>query len=267
MKRFDSGKEQDKLLNRIERKGKGKFSETGFRISFRRFRTAFQSCSPRKSSRLIIRHRCPTLLKGLKQALRANEFEFKYFIAPIRNLLPNPNLISLYLTQYILEVIIKDPSVSEVYGTDSDIYKVVNDVMNRVNVKFERAEKEITEQLARNKNLTPGSRDYDITRISFSERKWQPQTDSRAASGRETQQGPYPYRLLPTVFSFPCHVSLSSSLVLTRAMFRAFSLAQSGARSSEGGGSPVRRWITMPGGRISRKSITRLMYSSLERQL
>src|SRR4030042_1198145 len=68
-------------------------------------------------------------------------------------------------------------------------------------------------------------------------------------------------------YFFPCDVSLSSSLVLTRAMFRDFSLAQSGARSSEGSGSPVRGWITRSGGRSSRKAITRLMYSSLERQL
>jgi hypothetical protein len=29
-------------------------------------------------------------------------------------------------------------------------------------MKFERAEKEITEQLTRNKSLTPGSREYEI---------------------------------------------------------------------------------------------------------
>ena len=102
------------------------------------------------------------LLKGLKQVLRANEFDFKYFIAPIRNLLPNPNPVSLYLTQYILEDILNAPSVVEVYGTDLDIYKVVNDVMTKINVKFERAEEEITQQLSRNKSLTPGSREYDI---------------------------------------------------------------------------------------------------------
>jgi hypothetical protein len=166
MKRFDSGKEQDKLLNRIERQGK---REVFQRDRFFKYKLPEiqNSLSQSLLTEKVIETDNPAsvsdlLLKGLKQALRANEFEFKYFIAPIRNLLPNPNLISLYLTQYILEVILNDPSVLEVYGTDSDIYKVVNDVMNRVNLKFERAEKEITGQLARNKNLTPGSRDYDI---------------------------------------------------------------------------------------------------------
>jgi hypothetical protein len=102
------------------------------------------------------------LLKGLRQALRTNEFEFKYFIAPIRSVVPRPNPISLYMTQYILEVMIQDPAVIEVYGTDLEIYKVVNDVITRINHKFERAEQEIVKQLAKNKSLTPGSREYDI---------------------------------------------------------------------------------------------------------
>ena len=32
----------------------------------------------------------------------------------------------------------------------------------QINVRFERAEEEILAQLARNKTLTPGSREYDI---------------------------------------------------------------------------------------------------------
>jgi hypothetical protein len=103
------------------------------------------------------------LLKGLKRALRTNEFEFKYFIAPIRSVVPRPNPISLYMTQYILEVMIQDPAVIEVYGTDLEIYKVLNDVITRINLKFERAEQEIIKQLSKNKSLTPGSREYDIT--------------------------------------------------------------------------------------------------------
>jgi hypothetical protein len=102
------------------------------------------------------------ILQGLRKAFKSSEFDFKYFIAPIRDLLPRPNPVSLYLTQYILEVVINDPSVIEVYGTDLEIYKAVNNVITQINLKFERAEKEILEQLSRSKSLTPGSRDYDI---------------------------------------------------------------------------------------------------------
>ena len=50
----------------------------------------------------------------------------------------------------------------DVYGTDQEIYKIVNDVMTRINMKFDRTENEILQQLARNKSLTPGSREYEV---------------------------------------------------------------------------------------------------------
>ena len=166
MKHFDTGKELDKVLKGIERKEK--------RAAFQRDRF-FKFKLPEIHSSLyqtllmekIIETDNPgavseLLLKGLKQALKANEFEFKYFVAPLRNLLPNPNPIALYMTQYILEVILHDPSVAEVYGTDLDIYRVVNDVINKINLKFERAEQEIVQQLAHSKSITQGSREYDI---------------------------------------------------------------------------------------------------------
>ena len=166
MKRFDSGKEQEKLLSRLERKEK--------RESFQRdrfFRFKLPEIHATLSQVLLMEKIIETddpaavsdlLSKGLKQALKTNEFEFKYFIAPIRNIVSRPNTISLYLTQYILEVMINDPAVIDVYGTDLEIYQIVNDVVTRINMKFDRAEKEIIEQLSRNKSLVPGSRDYEI---------------------------------------------------------------------------------------------------------
>jgi hypothetical protein len=35
-------------------------------------------------------------------------------------------------------------------------------VISKINLKFERAEEEITQQLSRSKTLTPGSMEYDI---------------------------------------------------------------------------------------------------------
>ena len=180
MKRFDSGRVQEKLLDRLERKEK---REAFQRDRFSKFKL------PEIQNRLtqallmerIIETDNPTALsdlisKGLKKALRINEFDFKYFIAPIRNLLPRPNPISLFVTQYILEVILNDPCVIDVYGTDQEIYKVVNEVVTQINTKFDRAEKEIMDQLARNKSLVPGSRDYDIALEQlFRERMGEPQ--------------------------------------------------------------------------------------------
>jgi hypothetical protein len=61
-----------------------------------------------------------------------------------------------------MEVIINDPTVIDIYGTDLDIYKVVNNVMTQINLKFERDEEEILKQLSHNKSIIPGSREYDI---------------------------------------------------------------------------------------------------------
>lgn len=166
MRRSDIAKEQDKVLRGLERREK---REAFQRDRFFKFKLSeiHNTLSQALLTEKIIETDNPgavsaLLLKGLKQVLRANEFDFKYFIAPIRSLLPNPNPVSLYITQYLLEDILKDPSVVEVYGTDLDIYQVVNDVISKINLKFDRAEEEITQQLSRSKTLTPGSREYDI---------------------------------------------------------------------------------------------------------
>jgi len=166
MRTFDTGKVQDKLINRLERKEK---REAFQRDRFFKFKLPeiHTNLSQMILMKEIIETDNPTavsdlLLKGLKQALKINEFDFKYFIAPIRDIVSRPNPISLYMTQFILEVAINDPAVIEVYGTDLDIYQVINDVVTRINTKFERTEKEIIDQLSRNKSLSPGSRDYDI---------------------------------------------------------------------------------------------------------
>ena len=166
MKRFDSGRVQEKLIDRLERKEK---NEAFQRDRFFKFKLPeiHKSLSQNLLMEKIIETDNPTavsdlILKGLRRILKTNEFDFKYFIAPIRNLVTRPNPISLYLTQYILEVIINDPSVIDVYGTDQEIYKIVNDVITRINVKFDRSESEITQQLSRNTSLTPGSREYEV---------------------------------------------------------------------------------------------------------
>jgi len=166
MKRFGSGNVQDKLINRLDRQEK---QEAFQRDRFIRFK--LPEIHNRLSQALLMEQVIETdnpnavsdlLLKGLKQAMRSNEFDLKYFIAPIRDLAPRPNLLALFITQFILEVILNDPSVIEVYGTDQEIYKTVNRVITQINQNFERTEEEITRQLSQDKSLVPGSREYDV---------------------------------------------------------------------------------------------------------
>ncbi|RLC23291.1 MAG: hypothetical protein DRH56_07765 [Deltaproteobacteria bacterium] len=162
----DSGRVQDKLINRLERQEKQKAFQ---RDRFLKFK--LPEIHARLTQSLLMNNIIETdnpgaistaVLKGLKKALNSTEFDFKYFIAPIRSLVPRANPYSLYMTQYIMEVLINEPEVIEVYGTDLEIYGAVNEVISLVNIKFEKAEEEIASQLAKNRALVPGSREYEI---------------------------------------------------------------------------------------------------------
>ncbi len=166
MKNFNTGRVQDKLINRLERKEKQQAFQ---RDRFLKFK--INEIHNSLTQALLMEEIVETdntaafsdlLLKGLKKLTKTSEFDFKYFTAPIRDLVPRPNPISLYITQYILEVVVDDPSVIDVFGTDIDIYQTVNRVVSNINLKFERTEEKILKQLANNKSLIQGSRDYDI---------------------------------------------------------------------------------------------------------
>ncbi len=166
MKHLNTGKEQDKLINRLDRQEKKQSLQ---RDRFLKFK--LNEIHSGLTQELLMQEIVETdntgafsdlILKGLKKLSRTNEFDYKYYIAPIRGLVPRPNPISLYMTQYILEDVLNDPCVIDIFGTDVDIYKTVNKVVSNINLKFEKAEEKILQQLANNKSITPGSRDYDI---------------------------------------------------------------------------------------------------------
>lgn len=65
----------------------------------------------------------------LKKLSDMEEFDVQFKIAPIRQLVPNPNFISLYLTQFITEDLIDNPKIQDVFGDDQEIYTAVDSVM------------------------------------------------------------------------------------------------------------------------------------------
>ena len=166
MKTWHNGRVQDKILNRLERQEKQQIFERD-----RFFKFKLPEIHNKLSQKLLMEKIVETdipaaisdaILKGLKKSQKSSEFDFKYFIAPIRSLVPRPNPYSLYMTQYIMEVLINDPDVIEIYGTDLEIYQVVNEIFSKVNIRFEKAEEEIMAQIGRDKSLVPGSREYEI---------------------------------------------------------------------------------------------------------
>ncbi|MFO7760612.1 MAG: hypothetical protein ACQES8_00515 [Thermodesulfobacteriota bacterium] len=60
------------------------------------------------------------------------DFDLQFKIAPLRQLTSDPNFLSLYMTQYIIEDLINHPRIDDVYGDDIDIYKVVDSILDRI---------------------------------------------------------------------------------------------------------------------------------------
>lgn len=56
------------------------------------------------------------------------EFELQMKIAPVRTIAQDPNIVSLYFTQYIVEDLIEHPAIQDIFGDDMDIYRAVDSV-------------------------------------------------------------------------------------------------------------------------------------------
>ncbi len=68
----------------------------------------------------------------LRSLIDMEEFDMQFKIAPIRTLTPDPNIISLYITQYIIEDLIEHPKIQDVFGDDLDVYQAVDSVLSRI---------------------------------------------------------------------------------------------------------------------------------------
>ncbi len=60
------------------------------------------------------------------------EFEMRFKIAPIRNLTQDPNIASLFITQYIIEDLIDHDNIQDIFGDDLDVYKAVDSVLKAI---------------------------------------------------------------------------------------------------------------------------------------
>ncbi len=64
--------------------------------------------------------------KCLEKLGRADEFEIDYQVAPIRNVVPQPHVVSLFLTSFVIEKVIKHKNVVDIFGSDEDIYMTIH---------------------------------------------------------------------------------------------------------------------------------------------
>ena len=62
------------------------------------------------------------LEKCLTTLCISEDFDIDYQIAPLRGLVANPNIASLYITAFVIEKLINHKDVVDIYGSDEDIY-------------------------------------------------------------------------------------------------------------------------------------------------
>lgn len=65
------------------------------------------------------------IAKCLDTLCKAEDFDIDFQIAPFRTLVQNPNVVSIYLTAFILEKLINHRDVIDIFGSDDDIYHCI----------------------------------------------------------------------------------------------------------------------------------------------
>jgi hypothetical protein len=64
--------------------------------------------------------------KCIDKLTRSDEFDVDYRIAPLRHVVPNPNVVSLYIAAFVIETLINHKVVVDVFGSDEEIYFCIN---------------------------------------------------------------------------------------------------------------------------------------------
>ena len=66
-------------------------------------------------------------IKGcLDRLTRMDDFDVDYQVAPFRNLIPQPQIVSLFVTAFVIEKMIDHKDVVDIYGSDEELYFTVN---------------------------------------------------------------------------------------------------------------------------------------------
>ncbi len=73
-----------------------------------------------------------TVEKELKNLSDMEEFDMQFKVAPIRSICQDPNIISLYMTQFVIEDLVEHPNIQDVYGDDNDVYNAVDSIFSKI---------------------------------------------------------------------------------------------------------------------------------------
>ena len=72
------------------------------------------------------------IVKCLDTLGKSDEFDVDYLIAPYRNLVKHPHVVSLYVTAFLLEKLINHKTVVDIFGSDNDIYGCIHKQVTKV---------------------------------------------------------------------------------------------------------------------------------------
>ena len=62
----------------------------------------------------------------LEKLNRADDFDIDFQIAPFRNVVKTPHVVSLYVTAFVIEQMIKHKDVVDIYGSDDELYATIH---------------------------------------------------------------------------------------------------------------------------------------------
>ncbi len=62
----------------------------------------------------------------LEKLSKADDFDIDYQIAPLRNLVANPHVVTLYITAFVIEKLLNHPDIIDIYGSDEEIYACIH---------------------------------------------------------------------------------------------------------------------------------------------
>jgi hypothetical protein len=64
--------------------------------------------------------------KCLEKLINSEDFDVDYQIAPFRNIVHRPHIVSIYVTSFVLEKLINHKDIIDIFGSDEDIYHCIN---------------------------------------------------------------------------------------------------------------------------------------------
>jgi len=130
---ISASRSTDKTIRAIDRK-----RERERRTMFRTAKDHAEPLAAKLVQRLIDREIIEiSSVTGIRKSLEdqlhklamMEDFDLQMKIAPVRTLVQDPNIVSLYLTQYVVEDLVNHPDVLDVFGDDLDVYRAIDSVL------------------------------------------------------------------------------------------------------------------------------------------